>query len=175
MADDTLGQTGQIVVSQAAAEQYAEARDLGMEEGRRELTALLVSARRSGNQPASGAEGWRVRSRPLGLDVTALVTREGPLAVVVHVHVRDLGHISQPRGRRASAMTLRPGEWRLVQSVEYRCTRCGHLGRSDRATAELSLRGHGIRCGACRSPYWWVPVGELPRGRPAKPLTPDRR
>lgn len=155
---DTLGATGQIVVTQAAAEQYAEARGLGMEEGRRELTALLVvSARRSGTQPTSGAEAWRARSRSLRLDVVAHVTRDGPLAVVVRVHVRGLA-------------PLGPGQWRLARVVEYRCARCGHLGRSERRAAKLDARGHGIRCAACRSPYWWVPVGELPRGRPRKAL-----
>lgn len=86
----TLATTGQIVVSMAAAWEYARARGLeGAEEARRELTALLVESRRTGTQPQSGAEGWRRRSRTHGVDVTAHVTRDGPLAIVVHVGVRD--------------------------------------------------------------------------------------
>lgn len=91
----TLSETGQILVTDAAARQYAAARRLGTERGlpateeaRRELTQLLADARRTRTQPSNGAEGWRRRSRPLGVDVDAQVTRDGTLAVVVHVRAR---------------------------------------------------------------------------------------
>lgn len=82
-----LSETGQILVSQAAARQYAEARGLQIEEARRELTALLAGAKR-GSDSDTGAERWRARSRTLGVDVSAMVSREGGLAVVTYVHVR---------------------------------------------------------------------------------------
>ena len=91
MSDDgqpRLGDTGQILVSEAAVDQYADARGLGVAEARRELTVLLTGARQSSGEPASGAEGWRARSRALKVDVDALVAREGSLAVVTHVRVR---------------------------------------------------------------------------------------
>ena len=91
----TLGESGQIVVSDAAARQYAAARRLGIEEARRELTALLMDARQTRSQPVTGAEGWRRRSRTHHVDIDAHVDRQGRLAVVTHVHVRPL----QPRGR----------------------------------------------------------------------------
>lgn len=93
----TLGETGQIVVSAAAVQQYAAARRLQTEEARREVTVLLTGARKTATQPDSGAEGWRIRSRAMGVDVGAHVAREGALAVVTHVSVR----VYRPRsGRR---------------------------------------------------------------------------
>lgn len=84
-----LGQTGQILVTQAAADEYASVRKLGYEEARRELTVLLIGALQ---KPATtGLEHWRARSRRLDVDVDAHVSREGPLAVVTHVHVRRRG------------------------------------------------------------------------------------
>ena len=89
MSDEpTLGQTGQILVTLAAARQYAAARGLGVEEARRELTILLGGARRTSTPPRDGLEGWRARSRPLGVDVDAQVLREPALATVTHVHAR---------------------------------------------------------------------------------------
>lgn len=84
----TLGETGQILVTQAAARQYADARGLGVEAARRELTTLLTGARPTATPPADGLEGWRIRSRALRVDVGAHVSREGALAVVVHVRAR---------------------------------------------------------------------------------------
>lgn len=85
-----LGQTGQILVTQAATDTYADFRRLGHEAARRELTELLIGATRKPDGP-SGLEHWRARSRTLGVDVDAHVSREGPLAVVTHVHVRRRG------------------------------------------------------------------------------------
>lgn len=90
-----LAATGTIFVSVAAASTYAAFRRLLPEWARRELTELLVGARRVGEDSAgaagAGPERWRARSRPLGVDVTARVVREGSLAVVVHVSVRAYG------------------------------------------------------------------------------------
>lgn len=97
--EPTLGSTGQVHVSLTAAEQYADARRLGLEAARRELTMLLLGARRQATDPrgSSGTplEGWRIRSRALRVDVGAHVSREGELAVVTHVHVRHYA----PRSR----------------------------------------------------------------------------
>lgn len=82
-----LGETGQILLSQAAVRAYCEWSGLREEEGRRELTALLVDAKRVGTTD-SGAERWRYRSRSTGTDCEAHITRNGPIAVVVHVRVR---------------------------------------------------------------------------------------
>ncbi len=87
MTPETLGTTGQILVSQAAARQYAAALGLQIEQARRELTVLLADARRSATQPHNGTEGWRVRSRALRVDVSAQVAREPGLAVVTTVGV----------------------------------------------------------------------------------------
>lgn len=85
--DARLGETGQVHVTQAATDVYADYTQQGFEEARRELVTLLLGARRKGVTD-TGAENWRARSRPLGVDVTAHISREGPLAVVTHVHVR---------------------------------------------------------------------------------------
>lgn len=75
-------------VTLAAARQYAAARKLREEEARRELTELLLDARPLDEPNCDGTEAWRYRSRPKGLDISAHVSREGRLAVVVHVRVR---------------------------------------------------------------------------------------
>lgn len=83
---ETLGSTGQVYVTLAAAQAFADALDLREEEARLRLTLLLLDARPA---PAlEGREGWRHRSRTTGLDVSAQVVREGRLAKVVHVSVR---------------------------------------------------------------------------------------
>lgn len=101
----TLGETGQILVTQRATDAYLDhhsaysERRLGYEEARRQLTILLAGATR-GQDTESGAERWRARSRPLDVDVSALVTREPGLAVVVHVHVRRYVTSGGGRGAR---------------------------------------------------------------------------
>lgn len=90
---ETLGQAGAVLVSLAAAEQYAAAEDLGVEDARRELTELLLDARE--NQAQDGR--WRARSKSSGLDLTARVARDGRLLVVTSIDARD--HVTG-RGRR---------------------------------------------------------------------------
>lgn len=84
-----LHETGTVYVTLAAAQTFARAAGLQMEEARRRLTELLLDARRMG-ETDSGAEQWRVRSRTTGLDIGAHVAREGRLAVIVHVQVREV-------------------------------------------------------------------------------------
>ena len=81
----TLGQTGRLYVSLAAAREYADAeRIAGDEEARRELHELLLDARQDATDPTS----WRMRRRSEDLDVTARVAEDGRLLVVTHVSVR---------------------------------------------------------------------------------------
>lgn len=80
-----LGDRGQVYVTLAAAEQYAEARRLSIEAARRELTELLLDARPHASDPAA----WRARSRTTQIDITARVVIEGRLLVVVSAHARD--------------------------------------------------------------------------------------
>ena len=77
-----LADEGQILVTQRAAEQYADAARLGVEEARRELTVVLLDAHRVAGDTET-PERWRARSRTLGIDVSARVVRQDGLLVVV--------------------------------------------------------------------------------------------
>jgi hypothetical protein len=81
----SLGTAGQIYVTLAAAQRYAEFSRMLIEGARRELTVLLLDARltRDGEP-----QHWRARSRTTGLDISATTTREGRLLVVMSVNVR---------------------------------------------------------------------------------------
>lgn len=80
----TLASTGQIYVTARAAREYGRAIDTDPELARRELTELLLEA---GQRPGDGEyERWRRRTEEL--EVSALVSREGPLAVIVTVDAR---------------------------------------------------------------------------------------
>ncbi len=82
----SLGDTGNVYVTLAAAQSFARHEGTQIEEARKRLTALLVDAHRHGDKRTdTGAEEWRCRSRPISLDIKAHVAREGRLAVVTHV------------------------------------------------------------------------------------------
>ena len=83
-----LRDTGQVQVTRLAAERYAAHDGIGLEQARLDLTELLLDATRR-DDTSTGLERWRYRSRSDGLDITASVTREGPLAIVVGVSVRE--------------------------------------------------------------------------------------
>lgn len=91
-----LGQTGQILVTDAAARTYVDEYRIGMAEARRELTAHLMQASRPESDRnraiKDGPELWRRRNRASGVDISARVVREDGMAVVVAVSVRD--HVS---------------------------------------------------------------------------------
>jgi hypothetical protein len=78
-----LGQVGQLYVTQEAALLYARRRYLLVEEARRELTAFLLDAKRSGVSLGF----WRRRTDRL--DVSARVGYERGLLLVVSVAVCD--------------------------------------------------------------------------------------
>lgn len=88
-----LGGTGCVYVTLRAAREYAAGTELGDEQARRELTELLLDARRQGDT-SDPYERWRFRRRSAGVEISALVSREGRLAVVVTVeaHRRSNAH-----------------------------------------------------------------------------------
>jgi hypothetical protein len=77
-------------VTLRAAREYARATGLGDEEARRELTELLLDARPQPGADRPPHESWRFRRRSAGVEISAQVSREGRLAVVVTIstHVR---------------------------------------------------------------------------------------
>jgi hypothetical protein len=77
---------GQVYVTLTAAEQYARQRGLRIEEARRELTELLLDAR---VQDETSPMRVRARSRLTQIDVSARVSREGRLLVVVSLDSKD--------------------------------------------------------------------------------------
>lgn len=82
-----LNELGQVYVTHAAASKYAYLRNLLPEAARRELTVLLLDA--TVQQERSEPLHVRARSRTTGLDVSATVTHEGRLLVVLSVNVRE--------------------------------------------------------------------------------------
>ena len=98
----TLADTGQIYVSAGAAESYARYEGVGVATAARELTEYLCDAKPAG-QTDTGAEQWRYRSRSTGLDISAVIVREGRLAVVASVNVRA----TVPRKKRDARLACR--------------------------------------------------------------------
>ena len=84
-----LADAGQVYVTLAAAQRYAELRRLGVETARRELTELLLDAKCTREATPRDPAHYRARSRQTQLDISAQVAREGRMMVVVSVHVRD--------------------------------------------------------------------------------------
>ena len=79
----TLGETGQIFVTYAAARSFIEPggyKEHEIEAARRALTDLLIDARQ---QPNRGT--WRTRKRSTKLDISAVVEPEGRLLVVTFI------------------------------------------------------------------------------------------
>jgi hypothetical protein len=97
-AGQTLAETGQIYVTHNAAETYRRHERARPEEARRELTEYLCDAVPAG-QTDTGAERWRYRRGSTDLDITAIVIRDGRLAVVASVSVRSDSRAG--KGRRS--------------------------------------------------------------------------
>jgi hypothetical protein len=79
----TLGETGQIFVTYAAARKFIEPggyKEHEVEAARRALTELLLDARKQPNK-----ETWRTRKRSTKLDISAVVEPEGRLLVVTFI------------------------------------------------------------------------------------------
>jgi hypothetical protein len=79
----TLGQTGQIFVTYAAARSFIEPggyKEHEVEAARRALTELLIDARQQ-----TDPQSWRTRKRSTKLDISAIVQPEGRLLVVTYI------------------------------------------------------------------------------------------
>jgi hypothetical protein len=79
----TLGETGQVFVTFAAAKRFLEAagyKEHEIESARRHLTELLLDARQQ-----TDACVWRTRKRSTKLDISAIVEHEGRLFVVTSI------------------------------------------------------------------------------------------
>lgn len=85
-----LRDRGQIYVTMTAARTYAEAEGLRIEEARRELTELLLYAREMAPATETRPASYRYRSRADGVDISATVSLEGELWIVVSINVRDV-------------------------------------------------------------------------------------
>jgi hypothetical protein len=99
-ATKSLADTGQVYVTFEAARTYAAYERLEIEEARRELTEILLNAHPSGQPEPGRPERWRARQRSIDLDVQASVVREGRLAVVVHVNIRERNSSGGDRNSR---------------------------------------------------------------------------
>lgn len=77
----TLGETGPVFVTLAAARTFGLLERLEDGPAQLELTELLLDARPSGDQ-------WRARRRSTGMDITASVRRDGRLLVVEQISIR---------------------------------------------------------------------------------------
>jgi hypothetical protein len=91
-----LAEEGQIYVTLTAAKAFATKMEMDLtheiEEARRDLTEIMMQAYRS------DGGGVRARIKARGIDLSAIVVREGPLLVVTSIEVRDL--ITGARGGR---------------------------------------------------------------------------
>lgn len=98
----TLSDTGQILVTQAATDAWIDARGLpesDVEQARRELTALLMRARRTG-ETRTGAEQWAGAVPP------ARRRRHGPRL--------PRGWARGRGARQRAALLAEPAGWRLL-------------------------------------------------------------
>lgn len=84
----TLGESGQVYVTLAAAQAYGAMERLGDEEARRELTEILLASK----EIMGRSRLWRARRRSTGLDLIARVSHENQLLVVTSVDVRPLNN-----------------------------------------------------------------------------------
>lgn len=87
ISEKTLSDTGTVFVTRKATRRFAAAvRMYSGEEARKKLTQILLRARMSRESGPGDPEWWRARIRP-GMEVEAMVIREGKLAVVTSVRV----------------------------------------------------------------------------------------
>jgi hypothetical protein len=103
----TLGQTGQIFVTYAAARSFIGPggfQEHEVEAARRALTELLIDARQQG-EPHS----WRTRKRSTKLDISAIVQPEGRLLVVTHIHAQPYDPPSRTSAARRGRRSRFPG------------------------------------------------------------------
>jgi hypothetical protein len=117
----TLGETGQIYVTLAAARQFMEGagyQEHELETARRRATELLLDARPRQADPRM----WRARKRSTKLDISALVEQEGRLFVVTFISVQPYDPPSRTSGDRQGGRSRFPVESRS-SSVAPRASR----------------------------------------------------
>ena len=104
----TLGQTGQIFVTYAAARSFIEPggyKEHEVEAARRALTELLIDARQQ-----TDPQSWRTRKRSTKLDISAIVQQEGRLLVVTYITAQPYDPPSRTSaGRRGGRSRFPPG------------------------------------------------------------------
>lgn len=103
----TLGQTGQIFVTYAAARSFIGPggyQEHEVEAARRALTELLIDARQQG-EPHS----WRTRKRSTKLDISAIVQPEGRLLVVTYISAQPYDPPSRTSAARQGRRSRFPG------------------------------------------------------------------
>jgi hypothetical protein len=104
----TLGQTGQIFVTYAAARAFIEPggyQEHEVETARRALTELLIDARQQ-----TDPQSWRTRKRSTKLDISAIVQQEGRLLVVTYITAQAYDPQSRTSaGRRGGRSRLPAG------------------------------------------------------------------
>jgi hypothetical protein len=119
----TLGETGQIFVTYAAARSFIEPggyKEHEIEAARRALTDLLIDARQ---QPNRGT--WRTRKRSTKLDISAVVEPEGRLLVVTFVDAQPY----DPPSRTSAGGQGRRSRY-PASSSDVRLSRRGRSQRS---------------------------------------------
>lgn len=102
MTDDLLIDVGCPYVTVGAARRYQQVCGLDeLEQARRELTRHVSAAKMTHAAIDGRPEQWRYRSRAAGIDITAQVSHEDGLAIVVSVSVRTMQRgTSKDRRRR---------------------------------------------------------------------------
>jgi hypothetical protein len=103
----TLGETGQIFVTYAAAKRFVEAagyKEHEIESARRHLTELLMDARQQ-----TDARVWRTRKRSTKLDISAIVEHEGRLYVVTSISAQHYDPPSRTSAGRQGGRSRFPG------------------------------------------------------------------
>ncbi len=97
-----LREIGQVYVTLAAAESYAESESLRIEEARRELTEIALDAYVTGDGALESGRATNCRARPKqqAVDLSLTVVQEGRLLVVVAVSARDLNESPGAAKRR---------------------------------------------------------------------------
>jgi hypothetical protein len=128
----TLGESGQIFVTYAAARRFIEPggfKEHETEAARRALTELLLDARQA---PNGGT--WRTRKRSTKLDISAVVEPEGRLLVVTYIDA----HPYDPPSRTSAAR-------RGTRSRFPDGPQAGPAPDRSTATGRASRRGGGRR------------------------------
>ena len=111
----TLGQTGQIFVTYAAARNFIEPggyQEHELEAARRALTELLIDARQQ-TEP----ESWRTRKRSTKLDISAIVKPEGRLLVVTFVSAQPYDPPSRTSAGRPGRRSRAPASTPTVAAI----------------------------------------------------------